>query len=258
MGGKNSGRRKPGAPEIKEYIEPPDIGELKKQADAEPVQQESAIDPRLSVEHLTQTSEHTGNGRPRGIVAMVKALSGNGWDVLSFWNDVFRGNVEGFSGRERLEASKLLFERGFGKPIDTTVLIDATKAEQEAELRTVPTELLYDVLSRLAPPANAAVARLEKNELIAMPDVVQGAALGRVVDAEYVPVPDDSPDSEKDYANKQIMRAKLDQRALVDAGLMKKPEVNKSRVIVKQKTGSKVRTSNVYVKQPEEPEDDEP
>jgi hypothetical protein len=53
-------------------------------------------------------------GRPKGLAAKARAATKDGQALIDFWTKVYED--ESASMRDRLEASKLLAERGFGKP----------------------------------------------------------------------------------------------------------------------------------------------
>ncbi len=140
--------------------------------------------------------------RPKGVVAMVKHLTDDGARVLEMWaNIALRGEHEGteFGNRERIEASKLLFERGFGKSVEAHVLFDARSANAAGEVDISSTELTR-MLYALAPPPGTPTVIMEGNVRRGdaefggeMPDVLMdgprnmdgdGKPLGPVVEPE--------------------------------------------------------------------------
>ena len=59
-------------------------------------------------------------GRPRGLASKVREVTKDGADPILFLMDVLEGKVTGTRVKDRIEASKILLDRGFGKA--TTVI----------------------------------------------------------------------------------------------------------------------------------------
>lgn len=95
-------------------------------------------DPRRNLGPAWQPGQ-SGNpgGRPRGLALMVRSMTKDGAELVQFWLDVMRALPEGEYSKasllERLKASQLLAERGFGK-VET--LVDE-EARQPKTLRVV-------------------------------------------------------------------------------------------------------------------------
>ncbi len=117
----------------------------------------------------------------RYLARMVHELTGGGTALVEFMDDVFKGNVEGASVRDRLEAAKYLTERGYGKaPLTVEVSGNITHS----------IEAKYD-LGKLSDAELAQVAgSLEKAQRqLPSPGQPLDAVEAAVLDVE--PVPDD-------------------------------------------------------------------
>lgn len=57
-------------------------------------------------------------GRPKGLAAMVREKTHDGFDLVTFYHEVFTGKKR--SGlKEKMQAAEWLADRGFGKPVQT-------------------------------------------------------------------------------------------------------------------------------------------
>lgn len=91
-------------------------------------------------------------GRPPSIAARIKAITRDGDMLLEYLLGVLDGS-SGASHRERMEAAKLLFERGYGKATDTHVIVNGTGTEAgEAALALTADQL--EGLARSLPSAS--------------------------------------------------------------------------------------------------------
>jgi hypothetical protein len=74
-------------------------------------------------------------GRPAGVIRRIDALTRDGDDIIEFFVSVMlKGEtLDGrkVRARDSIEAAKELMIRKFGKPVDTSVIIDATQAASE-------------------------------------------------------------------------------------------------------------------------------
>lgn len=71
------------------------------------------------------------NGRPKGIASKVREATNDGQDLIQLLVDMAQGRIKGASARDRLEAAKVLLDRGHGKAVETTVQVQADAREAE-------------------------------------------------------------------------------------------------------------------------------
>ena len=65
-------------------------------------------------------------GRPRGLVAAIRAQTRDGEELVRFMLAVLRGRVPGSRLRDRMAAAEWLADRGFGRPVQAVgVAMDA-------------------------------------------------------------------------------------------------------------------------------------
>lgn len=92
----------------------------------------------------------TGNpgGRPKGLASRVRELTGDGEAVLDLLMDVLTGQMKA-NPREKLEAAKILLERGWGKAPELSVNVNAntTLSDIAGELADAHLETLARVLA---------------------------------------------------------------------------------------------------------------
>lgn len=76
---------------------------------------------------------HSGNprGRPKSVRERVAEMTRQGQDMLECLHSAVLGTMDGIRPRDQIEASKILMERLWGKPVETQVLVDATSAAAE-------------------------------------------------------------------------------------------------------------------------------
>jgi hypothetical protein len=86
-------------------------------------------------------------GRPRGIARITREKLGeDGEAIVDFWIEAM--NDTALNMRERLEASKLLAERGWGKAV-AVVLVDDEDNQRDADLEAA-VEQFYAEVERLS------------------------------------------------------------------------------------------------------------
>jgi hypothetical protein len=90
-------------------------------------------------------------GRPKGLAAKVREAVREGDLFLEVCLDV----IDNAGPRERLEAIKLLWDRGYGRSIETTVSIDGNGNEAAELASALSREQLEDVARALKPDAPA-------------------------------------------------------------------------------------------------------
>lgn len=55
-------------------------------------------------------------GRPKGLAAKAREATNDGQLLIQFWLDVVAGKIKGATGSDKMRASALLAERGWGRP----------------------------------------------------------------------------------------------------------------------------------------------
>lgn len=58
-------------------------------------------------------------GRPKGLAAKVREATKDGQVLIQFWMDVVSGKVKGATAGDKLRASGLLAERGWGRAVES-------------------------------------------------------------------------------------------------------------------------------------------
>jgi len=113
------------------------------------------MDPVLATDHLApykfQKGHPSNGGRPKGIAAAVKELVGNnGEKCLEFLCKVMEGQLPGTKMRDRVDATKELLARGFGRSLEVHAhaLVDG---EASDETRQLATEALLKLAAASAP-----------------------------------------------------------------------------------------------------------
>lgn len=98
------------------------------------------------------TSGNPG-GRPKGIMQLVRELTGDGSELVEFMLRLFRGQIKSSHLSDRIDACKWLADRGFGKSLPTIMepekpnihmaiveMIQELNAEKERESRSMTSE----------------------------------------------------------------------------------------------------------------------
>lgn len=57
-------------------------------------------------------------GRPKGLASRIRELTNDGQDLIDVLLDAARGTMQGIRPRDRIEATKTLLERGYGRPVE--------------------------------------------------------------------------------------------------------------------------------------------
>lgn len=84
----------------------------------------------------------------REIALLARDLSDNGLTVMEFMMDVLRGTVDSATVRDRIEAGKVLLERGWGKaPIEVNVNVSVSSQFDMAKLSSEQLDQLRGALS---------------------------------------------------------------------------------------------------------------
>jgi hypothetical protein len=98
-----------------------------------------------------------GPGRPKGALTfarLAREITKDGDELVKFW----WGVVQNTNARmqDRLHASDLLAQRGFGKPLELAALVDLTGDSAEGgELRELAVETLRSLTAQLTQLASA-------------------------------------------------------------------------------------------------------
>ena len=113
--------------------------------------------------------------RPKSIRQMALELTDDGYGALEFLARVYKGEIEGAKARDRIDAARLLLERGFGKPVDLSLELDpgsplATDLSSEA-LETLVRQLT--LIPGGAQPGSGSVEGVQ-----AVPSAVEQATSG--------------------------------------------------------------------------------
>jgi hypothetical protein len=89
-------------------------------------------------------------GRPKGLAARVREMTDDGTQLIEMYRDIAFGKVKATT-RDRIEAGKILLERGFGKAHETVLTGELPGAPKE-ELAALSMEQL-EALATLPTPA---------------------------------------------------------------------------------------------------------
>lgn len=74
-------------------------------------------------------------GPIRGLMARVRQEVGeDGGELVKFFAAIYKGEIKGAGVKDRMEAGRWLADRGFGKPTETSINVDATAATALAEM----------------------------------------------------------------------------------------------------------------------------
>lgn len=57
-------------------------------------------------------------GRPKGLASRIRELTNDGQDLIDILLEAATGLMDGIRPRDRIEATKMLLERGYGKPVE--------------------------------------------------------------------------------------------------------------------------------------------
>lgn len=103
--------------------------------------------------YLPGHSYPPGPGRPKGLAAMVRALTDDGRTII----EIVAGMLvdPDTSGRDRLEAAKILLDRGYGRAVETSLTVNATAGEA-LELAALADSQLEQLVSGLRSRSTAA------------------------------------------------------------------------------------------------------
>lgn len=88
-----------------------------------------------------------GIGRPKGLAAKVREMTGDFTYQVGIMMDCARGALKGATARDRLEAIKWLADRGYGKAVETAVQIQGEL--EQVDLGDMSTEDLVSVLRHI-------------------------------------------------------------------------------------------------------------
>lgn len=96
-------------------------------------------------------------GRPKGLARLAREKVGNDGDaIITFWLEIMNDATRGV--RERLDASKLLAERGWGKPAAFQLIEDDDPLGREQEDLDSAVELFNAEVVRLTIVGGAGTA----------------------------------------------------------------------------------------------------
>ena len=70
----------------------------------------------------------------RSLAQTVRERLQSGIALVQFYESVYLGKERGFTGRDRLVAAQWLSDRGWGRAVETTVQLEAEKADADATL----------------------------------------------------------------------------------------------------------------------------
>lgn len=89
-------------------------------------------------------------GRPKGLAARIRELEKERGPVIDLVWRISEGLEKGFGARERLRASEILLERGWGKTPEIQLQGDLDQSVVSSELSNYSAEQLRDLLKSLA------------------------------------------------------------------------------------------------------------
>jgi hypothetical protein len=93
-------------------------------------------------------------GRPKSLSARIRQdLGGDGQSVVERLRGIWDGSVPGFGPRERLEAGKILLDRGWGRAPETQIQIQAEASDIEGAAE-IAGEALSELAGYLGDPAD--------------------------------------------------------------------------------------------------------
>jgi hypothetical protein len=115
-------------------------------------------------------------GRPKGIRAAARELAGdNGEKMLAVLLEIATGKIRG-SARDRKDAAVELLNRGFGRPIETSIQLEASDIAPDAV--EVPTDVLAEVLTLAPDPQNFSGV---KNQVLTPQKILEADPEGQAV-----------------------------------------------------------------------------
>lgn len=82
-----------------------------------PSQNSARTARRLSGRPFAKGTSGNPGGRPKGLVAAIRAQTQDGVQLVTFMLKVFRGEEPGAKLADRIAAASWLADRGFGRPV---------------------------------------------------------------------------------------------------------------------------------------------
>jgi hypothetical protein len=92
-------------------------------------------------------------GRPKGLAARIRALTGDGNALVNDLWRIYKGEVKGFGARERMKALEILMDRGWGKAVAPTTELPADSQIVADLISPDALEALVKILPSQAAPA---------------------------------------------------------------------------------------------------------